>query len=109
MMYLLHSIQDSEDQRGDKKENNMVRFRVPTSSEITRKKERATERERASKSELKSEQKQAKASYCKIKASSQLTCWFSVKRRRCTVVKYVKVRCISAESNRGREHTIKSE
>ena len=79
MMYLLHSIQDSEDQRGDKKENNMVRFRVPTSSEITRKKERATERERASKSELKSEQKQAKASYCKIKASSQLTCWFRLK------------------------------
>ena len=32
---LLHSIQDSEDQRDDKKENNMVRFRIPTSSEIT--------------------------------------------------------------------------
>ena len=31
MVYLLHSIQDSEDQR--KKENNLVRYRIPTSTD----------------------------------------------------------------------------
>ena len=76
---LLHSIQDSEDQRGDKKENNMVRFRVPTSSEITRKKERAIERERASKSELRASKSKRKRVIAGKKRLANLLVGFRLK------------------------------
>ena len=79
MMYLLHSIQDSEDQRGDKKENNMVRFRVPTSSEITRQKERAKERERASKSELRASKSKRKRVIAGKKRQANLLVGFRLK------------------------------
>ena len=50
----LHTIQDSEDQRDDKKENNRVRLRLPAS------KVNACQK-RASKSMQKSEKEQAKS------------------------------------------------
>ena len=105
----LHSIQDSEDQRGEIKMEQHGKLRIPTSTKSSKKRARKreeSEQERDKRSRArKSEQKALKTSPTHV-----TTHLWSFRKKGASMyrVKYVKNAKVSAESNRKRKNTDKT-